>query len=188
MSLLDSLKKSFLVSFSKELDNYIEQKVLQNLLDKKLDLEIKNEKDNITDTIDSTTENKKGLTVVNGINNLDGYIKIPANTVLQAGAMLQFQQGVNEYYSLGCALNPYNVPDDNCLKLSKTITNYIYGAGYVIWKTPEIGNANPTISGDVSKKGENIRVRFNGNGKIEIFDNVAMTGTPVIILQIDNYF
>ena len=106
--------------------------------------------------------------------------------MLQAGAMLQFQQGVNEYYSLGCALNPYNVPDDNCLKLSKTITNYIYGAGYVIWKTTQIGNANPAISGDVSKKGENIRVRFNGNGKIEIFDNAEMTGTPVIILQIDN--
>ena len=135
---------------------------------------------NITDTIDSTTENKQGLTVVNGINNLDGYIKIPANTVLQAGAMLQFQQGVNEYYSLGCALNPYNVPDDNCLKLIKSITNYIYRAGYVIWKTKQIGNANPAISGDVSKKGENIRVRFNGNGKIEIFDNAAMRGTPVI--------
>ena len=114
-----------------------------------------------------------------GVNG-NPYLKISANTILKAGDMLQFQQGVNEYYSLGCALNPYNVPDDNCLKLFKTITNYIYGAGYVIWKTTQIGNANPAISGDISKKEKILELNLILMVKFEIFDNAEMTGTPVI--------
>jgi len=126
MSLLEKLKRNVLGYLSKELDNYIEQQVLQKLLDKKLYLEIKNEKDNIRGTIDSKTENKQGLTVTNGIKNLDGYIKIPANTVLEAGALLQFQQGINEYYSLVCAINPFSIPDDNCLHLCTFKTPIFY--------------------------------------------------------------